>query len=227
MYKCPKGHESTDSDFCSDCGSKISNQSFIKKEELEIKAEENCPDCGTHRVSGGIFCEVCQYNFKEKKSSLQKVSSTIVNAIPVKENVSVNLKENLKLKEDSIAISYVKIKVIVKTDLSLMKEPFEGIKLPENQVDRSFPIDLEENLIGRRSDIKKIYPEVEVADSGVSHRHCQIIKQSDGLFYLIDLNSANGTKLNGKDLVPGVNNKLNVNDEIILGMWSKILIKER
>ena len=234
MYKCPKGHDSTDSDFCSDCGAKISGQSFIKKEESEKQIDENCPDCGTTRMSGGFFCEVCQYDFRNKKSSLQK-SSSIVNVIPEKvEKIIVEqqpamapiAKETSTITTQSIK-NYIRIKAVVKIDLSLITEPVEGVKLPENHDDRTFPIDLDENLIGRRSDTKKIYPEVEVSDSGVSHRHCQIIKQSDGSFSLIDLNSANGTKLNGKDLIPGVINKLNVGDEIILGMWSKILIQER
>lgn len=53
-----------------------------------------------------------------------------------------------------------------------------------------------ENLIGRREELNDIsFPE----DKTVSGRHCRIFKK-DGEFYLEDMKSSNGTKLNGKTI---------------------------
>jgi hypothetical protein len=51
MTVCPKGHGSTEPDFCSECGAKI------------VVAAALCPDCQTAR-NGAEFCEVCGYNYQ-------------------------------------------------------------------------------------------------------------------------------------------------------------------
>ena len=52
---CPKGHESTEADFCSECGLKL-------EDKLPAAGPENCPDCESPR-EGAEFCEVCGYNY--------------------------------------------------------------------------------------------------------------------------------------------------------------------
>jgi hypothetical protein len=52
---CPKGHESTDPDFCSVCGTKLMPPSPPASE---------CPECGAKREPAeSVFCENCGYNF--------------------------------------------------------------------------------------------------------------------------------------------------------------------
>lgn len=54
-YPCPRGHDSTDADFCSVCGAKV---------QPAIVNVQVCPDCGAKReASGGTFCEICGFNF--------------------------------------------------------------------------------------------------------------------------------------------------------------------
>lgn len=55
QYVCPKGHESSDDDFCSVCGVKI---------VAAPASPGNCPDCGAVREPADtVFCEDCGYNF--------------------------------------------------------------------------------------------------------------------------------------------------------------------
>ena len=112
-------------------------------------------------------------------------------------------------------------------DATLVDDPNAGDPVPVDRPNRVFPLDLDENLVGRRSDAKKIYPEVEIADSGVSHRHCQLLRQPDGGFAVLELGSANGTKLNGKPLEPGVLLPVQAGDDLVLGMWTRIKIQVR
>jgi pSer/pThr/pTyr-binding forkhead associated (FHA) protein len=90
-----------------------------------------------------------------------------------------------------------------------------------------FPLDLAENLVGRRSDTKGIYPEVEVADPGVSHRHIKFIRQDDGGFVALDLGSANGTQFNGAPLTPGVAVRVKAGDELLMGLWTRLQLRSR
>jgi VWFA-related protein len=51
----------------------------------------------------------------------------------------------------------------------------------------------------------------------ISRRHAQIIAEENNQYYLVDLNSSNGTRLNGQLIRPGVKNKLANGDQIDLG----------
>lgn len=71
-------------------------------------------------------------------------------------------------------------------------------------------------------------PEISLDfDDAISHRHAQIICQSDGILVLRDIGSSNGTLLNGIAL-PAMNIvPLKDGDHIILGHWTKIMIRQR
>src|SRR6266540_3694837 len=57
-YQCPKGHTSTDADYCSECGALI-GQTSVKKVEMTAAAvtlsADICPDCATLRTGGSRF----------------------------------------------------------------------------------------------------------------------------------------------------------------------------
>src|SRR5262249_30963742 len=63
LAQCPKGHASTEADFCSECGAKIvSAVAALSQTATSVPAI--CPDCSTpHEDRAGTFCELCGYNF--------------------------------------------------------------------------------------------------------------------------------------------------------------------
>jgi hypothetical protein len=83
--------------------------------------------------------------------------------------------------------------VIIAVDPALNKNPDPAQPCPQNAPDRTFPLDLDENLVDRRSDKKDIHPEIIVADPGISRRHLSIRRRDDGGFLAIELGSTNGT----------------------------------
>jgi pSer/pThr/pTyr-binding forkhead associated (FHA) protein len=84
-----------------------------------------------------------------------------------------------------------------------------------------------ELLLGRRSDVKDIHPEVPLdEDAGVSHRHAKILREGDG-WSVLDLGSSNGTELNGNLLGPGTRARLKAGDELRLGIRTLIRVRER
>ncbi|MFZ6688496.1 FHA domain-containing protein [Undibacterium sp. SXout11W] len=72
---CPKGHFSTDTDYCSECGAPIklsvaNNNVPVAPKAADAKTASanagnlDCPDCMTPRRSGARYCEVCRYDFE-------------------------------------------------------------------------------------------------------------------------------------------------------------------
>lgn len=71
MPVCPKGHNSADSDYCSECGARMAGApgiTAVQSSPPPPGASEQCPDCGTPRVGSAVFCEVCRYNFATRAS---------------------------------------------------------------------------------------------------------------------------------------------------------------
>ncbi len=73
--RCPKGHLSTDAEYCSECGAKMAGAasglggtvtSGLSAPSASAAGDSDrvCPDCGTPRANAtAVFCEVCRYNF--------------------------------------------------------------------------------------------------------------------------------------------------------------------
>jgi hypothetical protein len=76
-------------------------------------------------------------------------------------------------------------------------------------------------LVGRQDPARGVYPDVDLStdggyDAGVSRRHARLWQQSDG-YVLEDLQSANGTFINGQRLTANLPTKVRSGDEIGFG----------
>jgi hypothetical protein len=111
--------------------------------------------------------------------------------------------------------------VTVRVDPSLF-----GVANPEapvGQPPQVFSLFDAESLIGRNA--PGVRAQVPVHnDAGVSRRHAMLLRGPDGGLSVSDLGSANGTQLNGVDLVPGVAAPLRDGDSIGLGAWTRIVV---
>jgi hypothetical protein len=260
-YQCPKGHQSTDSDYCSECGaligqSKISNiepaQGFDLNTAPEAAApgQDICPDCGTPRTAGARFCEVCRYDFQNSKTGVAEAIVASQKAVKANDNAAAGVQQEVKPpavpaqpepvssgKASAPAISkpvakdnfvlVEKLNVIISANRDKAAASDVESDIPPDAVDRVFPLDLDENLVGRRSAGKGIYPEIEINDPGVSRRHLKFIKQPDGSFAVLELGSANGTELNGVNLEPGVAAAVKAGDELNIGIWTTLKLVGR
>ena len=99
---------------------------------------------------------------------------------------------------------------------------------PTHEPERIFPLPAGDQLIGRRNVRRNISADINFDnDDGVSHRHAKIVQHSDGSVTLSDLNSSNGTFLNGKEISPHVSTQLSAGDQIGLGRWTRLTIRTR
>ena len=70
---CPKGHLSTDPEFCSECGASMkAGASLVSAapplDTATAAGGETCPDCMTPRRAGARYCEMCRYDFAARAS---------------------------------------------------------------------------------------------------------------------------------------------------------------
>jgi hypothetical protein len=252
-YTCSKNntHQSTDSDYCSICGAKMAGTpsslttpqvavSSTSQLALELNLGSQtqqanaqiCPDCGTPRPNATArFCEVCRYNFS---ASATNVSSQKPMSIPVSMPIApaitppvipVPVISSVSKNALLSTTAYSKWEVLVVVDPSLYEEPDPELPCPVNEPERYFHLDFAENLIGRPSRKKEIFPEIPIDDPGLSHRHAKLLRQDDGSFILLDLGSTNGTQLNGKEVQAGVKTPIKEGDQITLGCWTRMTLR--
>jgi hypothetical protein len=232
-WTCPKGHVSSDSDYCSECGVKlggaasaITPATAIAPEELaQAAGGEPCPVCSTRRVVGARFCEVCRYDFETATGP-----RPLVPKIPVPSTADIPSQHPIEAASPPPAPSGPVPQhwdIIVAVDAALNTHPDPAQPCPQNAPERIFPLDLDENLVGRRSDKKDIHPEIMVADPGISRRHLSIRRRDDGGFLAIELGSTNGTLLNAAPLEPGIPTPLKDGDQMTFGCWTRMTIRAR
>jgi pSer/pThr/pTyr-binding forkhead associated (FHA) protein len=89
-----------------------------------------------------------------------------------------------------------------------------------------------EGYIIGRSDANSSYrPDIDLVachalEKGVSRRHAALVRY-EGFVHILDLNSVNGTFLNGERLQPDVPYRLNIDDELRLGTLAVGFIKAK
>ncbi len=226
MYICPKNHNSTEADFCSECGAKImglgigelvsnpTNPTPISIATIPV-ASEYCPDCSTpHEAATGGFCEICGYNFLTSAKGGNPLSN-----FPAPINLSANL--NLAPTTATIPIGQWQLVISIDPSLATPDSPTAPTQAP-------ITIDLNQgtNLIGRTSQARAIHPEIPLDfDDAVSSRHAIITLHPDGSLVLRDIASSNGTMVNGKEIAMMADISISSNDEITLGHWTRIKIK--
>lgn len=97
------------------------------------------------------------------------------------------------------------------------KDAHSSGMLVEPRTGRSYPIRLDSVTIGRESDC-----DIVIGDASISRTHARITRNALGSWYIADLNSTNGTKLNNRRISES---PLNYGDEITIG--TTILLFER
>jgi hypothetical protein len=235
---CPKGHVSTDPDYCSECGAKLGGAASaitpvdpIAPEALAA-AGEPCPVCATQRVAGARFCEVCRYDFQTETASAAPPPPKAPSLPPADLQAQTAAPETAPGMPPAPALTSLepvpqRWDIIIAVDPVLNKNPDPAQRCPENAPERTFPLDLDENLVGRRSDRKDVHPEIMIADPGISRRHLSIRRRDDGGILVIELGSTNGTSLNAAPLEPGIPTPLKDGDQLTLGCWTRMTIRAR
>ena len=116
--------------------------------------------------------------------------------------------------------------VVIAVDPSLDTEPDPDLSAPQDP-ERRIPLDKTENLIGRRDTDQSTVPDVRPHDPSVSRRHAKLLVHADGTVAILDLESANGTFVNGEQIMAGVLRTLAQGDVVTIGRWTRLRIEPR
>jgi hypothetical protein len=217
-------------------GEKVLSPVVQVSQAASTAGDRICPDCGTPNPDNNRFCEVCKYDFHNQASG---VGVTPAVEVAPAQQMAVTTPP-LPIQPPPLPmiappaattaaplVAMVKLNVVIMADPSLAEDEESRAQCPVDYIERVFPLDLDENLIGRRSDEKGVFPEIMIDDPGVSRRHLKFNKQPDGSFAALELGSANGTKLNGNDLAPGIVTPVSEGDELTLGAWTRLKLRLR
>lgn len=93
------------------------------------------------------------------------------------------------------------------------------------------PLAGSEILIGRRSDSRGLYPEIDLSppmdDPAVSHRHAMLRKSENGDWTLTDVGSTNGTYLGDHTvaMAPNLEKPLKLGTPVFVGAYTCITLE--
>jgi|HubBroStandDraft_2_1064218.scaffolds.fasta_scaffold478728_2 hypothetical protein len=218
--RCPAGHASDESDYCSVCGAAIAagaaplTPTPPRGTMASGPRAQACPVCGEARVQGARFCEVCRYDFVSGAAGPPPHSVPAAPAPPA------------PVAPVASASGSARWQLVLTIDPTLDTEP-DPAAPPPVEPERVFLVDRPELLVGRRDDRQNIRPAVPLHDPGASRRHARFLLGADGVVSLHDLASTNGMQLNGKDVVSGSVVPLKAGDEVTLGRWTRIELQVR
>ena len=180
-----------------------------------------CPDCGSLRTPGARYCEACRYDHEQGQATVD--ATPLASAGGADATVVSTPAATGKLPLPRTRHGYL----VVTVDAQQAGEYDALAECPVDRPAQTFPLKHAETRIGRRSANRGLYPEVELDDVGVSHQHLMLLQHSDGSFAVLELGSANGTRLNGRNLRQGVAVTIKTGDELRLGAWTRITLEEK
>ena len=227
MAECPKGHESTDPEFCDVCGLAMDGPAPAAAEPASQEpvgslatAPEPPPEGATCRSCGaalaGRFCEVCGHD------SLA--------ALPVEPAAPAPPVEPGDLPPAAWTATVIADRDYYQAVMEIDGPDAAAVKFPPFCPDRTFPLRGKQVTIGRHNPNRGNGPDIDLTgppkDPGVSHLHAVLMVQPEGFWAVVDLGSANGTTLNDdpNPLPPNTPHSLTDGDRIYLGAWTRITI---
>jgi len=207
---------------------------------------EKCPDCAAPRESEQqVFCEVCGYNFltrvagsgppqfympassanspsPEPAKSLAKDPADPPNPDAPRELASKTSATAGDSTSTAASSAAARWELTLTVDANLYGTPNHDA--PKSQPPRKFRLFDRETMIGRAGTDVRVQVPVH-GDPGVSRRHMLLIEGPGGSLVLRDLNSANGTRVDGVDVQSGVDTLLHDGSVIGIGAWTSVIIR--
>lgn len=244
MPICPKGHTSTDADYCDECGTPIGGAADASTAPPPAadaaggpdgaSGPQTCPQCGAART--GRFCEVDGYDFVA--ADLGGAPAPAPHVISDPPDVPGDTPEPTDDgDEGGEGDDGAAWQVTVAADpeyhkrvLAMGGPDADAMVFPQYFAERRFRLSGTQVLIGRHSRSRGIDPRIDLSgppeDPGVSHSHALLVHGEDGTWAVVDLDSANGTYVNDDTdaVAPNVPVVLQDGDRVHVGAWTTLTL---
>lgn len=203
-----------------------------------------CPHCGTENLDGALFCDECGASLAEAPASQQGAGTAGQGTVDQRPSIPPpsaptgggtvqcptchhENPANARFCENcggTLTAASVPPPEAVGAAPGAPAPAVPVATLVIADSNAELPLDLSkgEALIGRADPVSRVYPDVDLTphggyEAGVSRRHCRIFRQGDQ-FFVEDLGSTNGTKVNGQPLPPNQPRALSDGDVLELGL---------
>jgi len=221
---CPRGHQSATTDYCDECGTRIEGDGPLPAASLPaaslptVGAEDDAEAAATEEIAkpapvpDAERCPRCGTPRTGDDRYCEADGYDFV-APPV----------------DSRTEGWEAVVTADRTYYDAVAP--DDVEFPDAYEPRTFPLDADAVLVGRRSESRGIVPTIDLAgspeDNAISHRHAELIRDDDGSYVLVDRGSTNGTSINATtDVIPlGTLVPLHDGDRIYIGAWTTITIR--
>jgi hypothetical protein len=215
-FTCRRGHYSASDDYCDVCGARnwsggqgeAAVQPAYPVPAVAMRAEQPCPVCSTLREGSDRYCPNCAYDFETGEAwEARQPYPEPAELAPAPEPSS----------------PVMGLVIVVGVDGSRSNE--RGCPPPpEDMAERIFIVDGPSMVIGREE-----APGIHVPipnDPYVSRRHAELIDLG-GQWGVRDLQSTNGTRLNGVALTGTEVRLIGPDDVVEVGCFSRLTVRER
>jgi len=168
------------------------------------KGGKFCPQCGTRNDADSGFCSECGYRMSTDSRELQEAETVEPSYTPPIYEPDNGYQPNIT---EATSSSYED------NATQLLQQPvYPVLKVDRNGVEEIIPINKPEFTLGRNQDIVDYY---EADNNNIGRTHAKIITQNN-TYLIVDLDSKNGTYVNGNRLTNGEPYPLVFKDKITL-----------
>ncbi len=201
-----------------------------------------CPQCGTENLDGALFCDECGASLSEVAAAPAETAAPEAAHPPAEVSAPAQVPavagalkcpscghENppdARFCENCGAplTAPAGVPLPAPTEVpSVAPPPVAALVIEGTGTEVPLDLSKSEVLIGRADPVSRVFPDVDLTphggyEAGVSRRHCRIFRQGDQ-FFVEDLQSTNGTKVNGQFIPPNRPHPLKDGDVLELGAF--------
>lgn len=183
-----------------------------------------CAHCGAELQPNNVFCEMCGTRVSVQKTPVAEpnvpalADVRIQQASPIPSTLVTGPGSAMGGRTVMVGAPHAMAAPPVP---AIARPPRASLIIRASGAALAFPAGQTKVLVGRQDPVRGIFPEIDLTDhggdeGGVSRRHAHIAYE-DGQFTLEDLNSVNGTFVNGVRVPSGERSPITEGDEIRLG----------
>ncbi|MFA0733244.1 MAG: hypothetical protein LKKZDAJK_001686 [Candidatus Fervidibacter sp.] len=184
-----------------------------------------CPHCGTENLDGALFCDECGASLTPTAAAEPSAAPAPTPSAPAAPSAGVVKCPSCQHENpaDARFCENCGATLAPAPGVAPLPAAVPAVALVlESGAELPLDFSKGEVLVGRADPVSRVFPDVDLTphggyDAGVSRRHCRLFHQGEQ-FFVEDLGSTNGTKLNGQALPPNQPRPIKDGDILELGL---------